>query len=329
MGSLYHPITIGNKTIKGNLFLAPMAGFTDVPFRRMCKSEGADFTFTEMVSAEGLIRNNSRSEKMLRRADGERQLGVQLFASSPDQAKRATELLLAWKPTIIDLNCGCPVPKVVKSGCGATLLKDPIHLAKIIKSMKDVSDVPITVKIRSGWDFRHLNYTEVALRTEEAGAAMITLHARTRAQGYSGHADHSQTASLKKSLKVPVIASGDIFNPESIQNIIDFTGCDGVMIARGAIGNPWIFSRTKKYLLTENLPAEPGVTERITKALEHLTLSIEYKGEQTACKEMRKHLSAYTKGLTGGSSLRKDIVTASTFLEYKNRFKKFLEPNGE
>ncbi|MFP4383122.1 MAG: tRNA dihydrouridine synthase DusB [Spirochaetia bacterium] len=328
-GSYCHPLAINNIVIPGNLFLAPMAGFTDKGFRKICINHGADFTFTEMISAEGLIRNNRKTAELAERADNEEIIGFQLFASSPGQAAEAAALLSSLNPTLIDLNCGCPVPKVTKSGCGAALMKTPKLLADIIRAVKKTVRVPVSVKIRSGWEKDALNYLETGAAASESGADLITIHPRTRSQGYSGKADHSHTERLKSSLQIPVIASGDIFCPEDAKTVLENTRCDGVMIARGAVGNPWIFSRIKNYLVTGELSPEPSVSDQLDTAFRHLLLSADYYGENKACREMRKHIAAYTKGFPGGAALRKEIVKAGTIDEYRILFDRYRERMNE
>jgi nifR3 family TIM-barrel protein len=306
-----------------------MAGFTDKAFRKICISRGADFTFTEMISAEGLIRNNRKTAVLAERADNEKILGFQLFASSPEQAAEAAALLLPWNPALIDLNCGCPVPKVTKTGCGSALMKNPELLGKIVHAVKKTVRVPVSVKIRSGWEQGSLNYLEAGAAASEAGADMITIHPRTRSQGYAGKADHYHTERLKSRVQIPVIASGDIFCPEDVEAVLRNTRCDGVMIARGAIGNPWIFLRSRKYLVTgENIPV-PAVSDQLDTAFAHLLLAAEYYGEKRACREMRKHIAAYTKGFPGGASLRKEVVKACSIEQYGILFDRYREQLNE
>jgi tRNA-dihydrouridine synthase B len=316
--SLYHPVSIGSSLIAdGNIFLAPLAGFTDMAFRSLCAEYGADATFSEMVSAEGLARESSKTSALMERAANERLFAVQLFMNSPDPAIRALPLVTAEKPDIIDINCGCPVPKVVKTGAGAALLKSPDAIFQIVKAITNETDIPVTVKIRSGWDSSSINYLETAAAAVEGGAALITLHARTRVQGYSGHADYTHIANLKKHSAVPVFGSGDLFTPEDALRMITETGADGVMFARGAIGNPFIFTETRQ-LLTSGSKQQEEISRaaRAEAFLRHLDMVVKVKGEALACREMRKHAGAYIKGYPGSAAVRRDIVQAAARREY-------------
>ncbi len=322
---LFHPVRIKDIFIPGNLFLAPLAGFTDPAFRQVCLRHGASFTCSEMVSAEALARNSKKTMDLMKRAPGEKLLGIQIFLPDGPTAQRALPVLLKANPSIIDINCGCPVPKVVKSGCGSALMKTPEKIGEIVKAITERTDVPVTVKIRSGWDNRSINYLKAAERAVEAGTALVTMHPRTRAQGYSGSADWSMLKNLKESIDIPVIGSGNLFTPEDAKRMLEETGIDGVMFARGAIGNPFIFERTAELLKTGTCPPPPPVEKRFFTALDHLQKCIADKGEPVACKEMRKHIGSYTKGVRGGAALRNRVVHASTYAEYKEIFEEFLQ----
>ncbi len=317
MKGLFHPVTIGELTIPGNLFLAPLAGFTDRAFRSVCSAYGASLTFSEMVSAEGLARSSEKTRELLQRAGNEHCFAVQLFMSTPEQALRALPHVIAVNPDIIDINCGCPVPKVVKTGAGSALMKHPETIHAIVNGISASCDIPVTVKIRLGWDNSSRNYLEVADAAVSGGASLLTMHARTRAQGYSGTADISHLAVLKQAVSVPVIGSGDLFSAASAREMLEQTGIDGVMFARGAIGNPFIFTATRHLLEHGNELPSPGPEERIAQLLAHLDAVILAKGETVACREMRKHAGAYMKGLPGASRIRREIVTAATREEYR------------
>jgi len=314
---LYHPVTIGSLTLAGNLFLAPLAGFTDLAFRSLCVKEGADLTFSEMVSAEGLARNSEKTRALLSRAENEKVFAVQLFMKDADTAMRGLPAVIDYSPDIIDINCGCPVPKVVKTGAGSALLKSPETIYQIVRSLSNGTDIPITVKIRSGWDSNSINFLETADAACQGGASMITLHARTRVQGYSGTANFEHIKTLKQSSSVPIIGSGDLFSPAAALHMISDTGVDGVMFARGAIGNPFIFSETRHLLKTGNMPPETSKEARAAAFLGHLDESITLKGENAACREMRKHAGSYIKGFPGASGIRREIVKASTRKDYE------------
>jgi len=317
--SHFSPIQLPGCTIPGNLFLAPLAGYTDRAFRELCLSYGASFTYTEMVSAEALARGSVKTMGLMERAPGEDQLGIQIFLSEPDQIRRALPRLLTYRPTLIDINCGCPVPKVVKTGAGAALMRSPDSVYEIVKACTELCDLPVSVKIRSGWDASSLTYLETASAAVNAGAAMVGLHARTRVQGYAGKADWNHIKELVQAVPVPVIGSGDLFSPEDAAGMMTSTGCAGVMFARGAIGNPAIFQKTRD-LLEGKVPGDGSrvsAEEQLQIGRRHLLMAVEFKGERIGCKEMKKHFSAYTKGLPDGSSLRNELMRCSTVAEYE------------
>lgn len=326
--NLYHPIKLPGLTIPGNLFLAPMAGYTDRAFREVAISFGADLVYTEMISSEGIIRKNKKTLDLLDRGENERFWGIQIFSDSPERSALSLASLLPLSPSLIDLNCGCPVPKVTSPGAGSALLRKPDLLYKTVKALWGyISDsgkqIPLTVKIRSGWDNSSINYQETALAAVEAGAVMITLHPRTRNQGYGGKADWEHLARLSESLSVPVIGSGDLNTPEQAINMLKETRCAGLMFARGALGNPFIFRDTREFMETGILPEPPARAERINTALRHLLLASQYLGEKRACREMRKHICAYIKGIPGSSVFRGRIVHAETIPDYEREFESF------
>ncbi len=321
---LFHPVKIGMVTIPGNLFLAPLAGFTDRAFRSICISKGASFTFTEMVSAEALARGSEKTRNLMNRAENEKQLGVQIFLSNADTAKRALPEILKANPTVIDINCGCPVPKVVKNGAGSALMQNPKKIEEIITVLTDNTDIPVTVKFRTGWDANSINYLIFAEAAVKGGASLLTMHARTRSQGYSGEADWESLKKLKTNFDIPVIGSGNIFTAKNAVDMLKTTGVDGVLFARGAIGNPFIFKKTKEMLLGNHPDDTENINKKITTAMEHLHLSIHYKGETAACREMKKQLCSYTKGVEGAAAIRNRIVHAESIDEYREIFENFL-----
>jgi nifR3 family TIM-barrel protein len=330
MQNYHHPVAVGGIDLPGNLFFAPVAGYSDAAFRSVCVDEGADLCFTEMVSSEALIRNHAKTKALLVRAENEKAYAIQLFGSHPEVLAEAARLALAWKPLVVDLNCGCPVPKIVRSGCGSALLKEPERLGAIVAAMSQVlapAGVPLTVKIRLGWDSSSINYRETANAAVEAGAAAVTLHARTRAQGYSGAADWAAIADLASRLPVPVFGSGDLFSADAARRFMEETGAAGLMIARGAMGNPFIFREAKAVL--EGREAPPiGIEERVAAARRHLALSARYLGERTACVEFRKQFCSYTKGSVAGAGLRNEAVRASTSAQFEELFARWLEGAG-
>ncbi len=325
--SLLKPISLHQFVVPGNIFLAPMAGWTDAAFRSVCIEWGADLAFTEMVSAEAVARNNSRTFAILRRADEEKHLCVQIFASSALRAGRAIQLINRLKPSLIDLNCGCSIPKILKSGCGAALLRSPGKIREIVRAMSSETDAPVSVKLRSGWDSLSINYVPSAEEAQEGGASMVCLHPRTRAQAFRGSAEWMHLTELKQRLSIPVLGSGDLFTAKDARLMLEQTGCDGAMIARGAMGNPFIFKEIIRLLKYGEALELPTPRQRMLTALKQLALAIGIKGEQVACREMRKQLCAYSKGIPGSASLRKHITKACKCQEYENIVCDFLGDN--
>ncbi len=318
--NLYHPVTIQDTTIGGNLFLAPLAGYTDVPFRTLCIEMGADMTFTEMVSTEGLFRGGEKTLTLLQRAPNEEQYAVQLFMGNTDSLSGALEQMQAYNPTFIDINCGCPVPKVTKTGAGSAMMKDPPLITKIVQMITRTLPTPVAVKFRLGWDANSQNYLEFAQAALDGGASMLTLHARTRSQGYAPFADWTKLRTLKEyciqgGYDVPVFGSGDLFHPGDAQKMLQETGIDGVMFARGAMGNPFIFRQAREIL--QGGEASPILlSERIATILRHLDLMIDYYGEKSACTQMRKHTCSYLKGVANAAPIKAVVVQANTREDY-------------
>lgn len=325
---LFHPVKIGKLELSGNIFLAPVAGYSDRSFRSICISQGAAFTYTEMVSAEALTRGSDKTATIMKRAANEDNYAVQIFGGIPETMANATRLVLEQTNCeCIDINAGCPVPKIVKTGAGSALTRDPERLFQITKAVVDAAEgkVPVTVKIRSGWDAAHITWKEAALVAKEAGAAAITLHARTKAQGYEGKSDWNKLKELVDLIgsEIPVFGSGDLFTPEDAEKMLIQTGCSGVMFARGAMGNPFIFTKTKQLLQTGSYD-EIDSSQRIKTGFYELNLLAADIGETMACKEMRKRFCAYSKGLAGGASLREKVIHAETILDYKNIFNEYM-----
>ena len=321
--NLYRPIKIGSLELPGNLFVAPVAGYTDRAFRSICVEEGACFSFTELASAEAISRKglNTPALNLIQRGENEKRYAIQLFGGESESIYMAAKLLAPLKPDALDINSGCPVPKVVKNNAGSALMKNPANIGRIVEaavraSRESLGDIPVTIKIRSGWDSASINYAECARIAVEAGAQMVSLHSRTRAQGYSGKSDWSHIADLAARLSVPVTGSGDLYTPEDARQMLQETGCAAVMFARGVMGNPFIFSATISLLETGVWEPVP-FSKRITAALRHLEMLAADIGERTACLEMRKQFCAYTKGVTGGAALRDRAVHAETIEEYR------------
>jgi tRNA-dihydrouridine synthase B len=276
-----------------------------------------------MVSAEGIIRDNAKTLELLERSDNERFFAVQIFASEPRAAAGAVEKLNRYSPDLYDLNCGCSVPKVLRSGSGAALLRNPRTIGAIVGAMRGQTASLVTVKLRSGWDLDSINYLDCAQAAERSGAAMICLHPRSRSQGFTGQTRLSELKELKMHCSVPVIGSGDLFTPEDAVRVFQQTGCDGLMFARGALGNPFIFKATKERLSGEEPTGVPTGHERLETALRQLELTVKFKGEARACKEMRKHFCYYSKGMRRGTEFRARVVRAERVEDYLNLVAEF------
>lgn len=291
--------------LKNNpLVLAPMAGITDFPFRIICKELGAGIVFSEMVSVEALIREHKRTHGMLHTDPAERPVVFQIFGSKLASMAEAAHIVSRGEVDFIDINMGCPVPKILKSGAGSALLRD-LGLAKdIMAAVVQYSKVPVTVKIRLGWDAKNIVAVDFAQAAEAAGISAVTVHARTKAQGFSGHADWAMIKEVKDSVRIPVIGNGDVRSAQDAKRMQDETGCDGVMIGRAAQGNPWIFREAKQYLATGAIPPHPTLDERRTIMLRHLHDMVRLVGENIGVREMRKHLCWYTRGLHAGAEFR-------------------------
>lgn len=325
---LYHPVKIGPIELNGNLFLAPVAGYSDRSFRSICIENGASFTYTEMVSAEALTRNNLKTEILMRRAENEKVYAVQIFGGEPERMTDAAQIVLEKTHCeCIDINCGCPVPKIVKTGAGSALTQNPQMLKKVAEAVINAvkGRAAVTVKIRSGWDQKSITFKEAANAALEAGADAITMHPRTRAQGYEGKSDWDKLSELVKLAegKVPVFGSGDLFTPEDAKRMIEETGVDGAMFARGAMGNPFIFTKTIRLLTTGSYEEIP-VSERLKTGFKELSLLAADTNEKSACMEMRKRFCAYSKGIPGGAELRQKTVHASTTDEYHEIFDPYI-----
>ena len=316
--SLLHEVSIGNVSLSSNLFLAPLAGYTDKVYRSICLSHGAALAYTEMVSSEGVARDSAKTVILMERGEGEVNLAVQLFMPDADTARRSLEGVMAYKPAIIDINCGCPVPKVVKTGAGRALLQNPKTIHEIVKTIAQNVDVPVTVKIRTGWDTNRINYLETASLAFDAGASALCMHARTRSQLYMPTAHWELLSDLKRHFPDKVIiGSGDLFTAEDGVRMLQETGVDAISFARGAIGNPFIFEQTKA-LLCGKVPREISVEEKIEAIMIHLRGLVDFLGERTACREMRKHVCAYLKGIPNSAKVRQEVTGALTVHEYED-----------
>lgn len=296
---------IGNIEINKFASLAPMAGVTDRAFREICSLFGVAYFTSEMISAKGLIYNSQKTFRMLERSEMESPFAIQLFGSEPEDFKKAVYLLSESKPDIIDINMGCPATKIVKENSGSALMKNPKLCGEIVKAAVSESKVPVTVKIRSGWNKNNINAVEVAKICEYNGASCVTVHGRTKEQGYSGISDLEVIKSVKDSVKIPVIGNGDVIDGNSAKRMKEYTGCDMIAVGRGAMGNPWIFSEINSMFSSENLFIKPTLYERAEIMKLHIEKLCEYKGENVGIKEARKHIACYIKGIDGAANFRK------------------------
>ena len=317
-------LKIGNVELENRYILGPMAGVTDLPFRLLCKEQGAGLLCMEMVSAKAIYYNNRNTESLLEIHPDETPVSLQLFGSDPkimsEMAKRIEERPFA----ILDVNMGCPVPKVVRNGEGSALMKEPKLVYEIVSALVKAIDKPVTVKIRKGFDDDHVNAVEIAKIIEEAGAAAVAVHGRTREQYYSGKADWDIIKEVKNALDIPVIGNGDITSPESAKAMFDYTACDGIMIGRAAEGNPWIFKRITHYINTGELLPEPTLAEKCQTVLLHAKMLIDFKGEYIGVREMRRHLAYYTKGMPQAAAMRAEINTVMSFEDIKTLTNKYF-----
>ncbi len=305
-------VKIGNVELKNNVFLAPMAGITDLPFRILCKEQGCGLVYTEMVSTKGIYFNDLKSASLAKIIKDEKPVAIQLFGSDPEIFKNIMPRLNESDADIIDINMGCPVPKVIKNGEGSALMKNPRLVGEIVKAAVANSNKPITVKIRKGWTRDFVNAVEIAKIIEENGARAVTIHGRTRDQYYSGIADWDIIAKVKKEVSIPVIGNGDIASINDAKKMIEITNCDAVMIGRGAMGNPWIFNRIQIYLNTGKVIDEPNDKEKLEMINRHMNMMVEYKGEKIAVFEMRKHIAWYLKGMKNASTIKNNVYKLTT-----------------
>ena len=308
---------IGNVTLNNSIILAPMAGVTDLPFRLLCKEQGAGLVCMEMISAKAVLYNNKNTESLLEIHPQEGPVSLQMFGSDPDIMGKIAKQLEERPFSILDINMGCPVPKIVNNGEGSALMKNQKLAGEIVAAVVRAIQKPVTVKIRSGFDKDHINAVEMAKVIENAGAAAITVHGRTREQFYAGRADWEIIARVKDAVSIPVIGNGDVTDGESAGKLLLQTGCDGVMIGRAARGNPWLFRQIAAYLEKGEILPAPSMEEKKEMILRHAELQLEIKGEYTGVREMRKHLSWYTAGLPGSARLRGCVNQAESFADIR------------
>ncbi len=311
-------LSIGNVKLNNPFLLAPMAGYTDAPFRRICKKQGAGMVYSEMVSAKGLYYNDKATERLLALYDDEKPVAYQIFGSEPDVMAWAADKLNDRPNAILDINMGCPVPKVVKNGDGSALMQNPSLIGDIVKAVVRASSKPVTVKTRLGWNDNTKNVLEVAKIVEDAGASALTVHGRTREQFYSGKADWDMIKAVREVISIPLIGNGDVFTGEDAIRLMEHTGCDFVMVGRGSYGNPWIFRDALAIWHGKQKPISPSSNEKIAMIAGHFALLCEEKGEYVAVKEMRKHIGWYFKGMHHAAEIRRRSNTLNTAEEMRN-----------
>lgn len=320
-------MNIKNVEFNSIAFLAPMAGMADMAFRELCADYGAGYTVTEMVSSKGLTMGDKKSAMLLTLGERERKAGAQIFGDNPEIMAEAAVKCLEFKPDIIDINMGCPAPKVAMNGGGASLMKNPLLAGETVRAVSQAVDIPVTAKIRKGWDDNSVNAVELAEILEKNGAAAIAVHGRTRMQMYSGEVDYDIIRRVKEAVDIPVIGNGDITDVQSAAIMLEKTGCDAIMIGRGALGNPWIFQQINAYLNECRVIPEPSLTEKMTVMLAHIKKIIEYKGEYTGIREARHHAGYYTKGLRGGAKFRAEMGSLESFEQLEEITYRIIKEN--
>ena len=316
---------IGNIQLDNKVFLSPMAGVTDLPFRLICKEKGCGMLYTEMINAKALCYDDENTKRMLKIEDEEHPIAVQIFGSDPEFMGKAAAIMNEYPNEILDINMGCPAPKVVKNGDGSALMRNPKLAAEVLSSVVKNSKKPVTLKIRKGWDDNSVNAVEIAKIAEECGISALAIHGRTREQFYSGKADWDIIAEIKQAINIPVIGNGDVFEVQDAVNMLEKTKCDSIMIGRGAQGNPWIFKRINHYMKTGEILPEPTLEEKITTAIKHMNLAVAEHGEYVAVREMRKHIGWYLKGLKNSAKYRDQINKITDYKEVIAMLEEYMQ----
>ena len=317
-------LKIGSLPLANPLLLAPLSGISNLPFRLLAKEQGCGLVYTEMISAEGLVRNRKATEGLMRSCPEERPLAVQIFGAHPQSLAGAARIVEEVGAEVVDINMGCPVRKVVNGGSGAALMKDPRRAGEIMEAVRRAVSIPVTVKIRSGWDEKNRNYLEIGRIAEECGMNALTLHGRTRGQGYGSKADWQVIAEAKRHLRIPVIGNGDLTSPEAVSRFFALTGADGAMMGRAALGNPWIFRQIQQFFRGE-IPEQPSLGEKERTILRHLRMIIDSQKEKTGVLEFRKHLLWYIRGLRGSSEFRSQVSHWTTHSEVAGKIQEYFE----
>ena len=316
---------IGNVQLDNEVFLSPMAGVTDLPFRTICKEKGCGMLYTEMINAKALCYDDENTKKMLRMDKDEHPVAVQIFGSDPEFMGKAAIIMNQYPNEILDINMGCPAPKVIKNGDGSALMRNPKLAAEVLTAVVKNSEKPVTLKIRKGWDDDSVNAVEIAKIAEECGISALAIHGRTREQFYSGKADWDIIAEIKQAINIPVIGNGDVFEVEDAVNMLEKTKCDAIMIGRGAQCNPWIFNRINHYMKTGEILPEPTLEEKITTAIRHMNLAVAEHGDYVAVREMRKHIGWYLKGLKNSAKYRDQINKITDYKEVIAMLEEYMQ----
>lgn len=316
---------IGNVQLDNEVFLSPMAGVTDLPFRTICKEKGCGMLYTEMINAKALCYDDENTKKMLNLEDDGHPVAVQIFGSDPEYMGKAASIMNQYTNDILDINMGCPAPKVIKNGDGSALMRNPKLASEVLTAVVKNSKKPVTLKIRKGWDDNSVNALEIAKIAEECGISALAIHGRTREQFYSGKADWDIIAEIKQSINIPVIGNGDVFDVQDAVNMLEKTKCDAIMIGRGSQGNPWIFNRINHYMKTGEVLPEPTLEEKISTAIKHMNLAVAEHGEYVAVREMRKHIGWYLKGLKNSAKYRDQINKITDYKEVISMLEEYVQ----